>query len=234
MVKKHWPDAIIIGCFFHFKQAIRKYLIKLGFPEALVTKIVKPKGLIDLVFVLPLEDIRTIDSTGWFFIASKIDENTGDEDIDNFIQSDYGKTKLAEFYIFIRDTWLHKDIITLWSWNAAHVMAFGEQPQIVPKFRTNCVTVSYNNFFNGKQGVHPPLMQFIDKLTTETSRLVEKVSLLQSDDEDPIDYAEIQFLDIPHDYSDFEAPSTEVIRLTTKPCELLRRKSTRKRTTKKR
>mmetsp|Transcript_21180 Transcript_21180/g.31896 ORF Transcript_21180/g.31896 Transcript_21180/m.31896 type:complete len:92 (-) Transcript_21180:688-963(-) len=32
MVKKHWPDAIIIGCFFHFKQAIRKYLIKVGIP----------------------------------------------------------------------------------------------------------------------------------------------------------------------------------------------------------
>eukprot|EP00985_Skeletonema_marinoi_P024790 scaffold17576_cov73-Skeletonema_marinoi.AAC.1 len=60
MVKKHWPDANLVGCFFHFKQAIRQYLkSELCFPDKVVSLMMR-KGMIDLATVLPADDVNSI------------------------------------------------------------------------------------------------------------------------------------------------------------------------------
>ena len=64
----HFPEATLIGCLFHFKQALRRKMIKLGIPEEEV-KFVMQKGVIDLITVIPVEHLNP---KGTAFVAAKI------------------------------------------------------------------------------------------------------------------------------------------------------------------
>eukprot|EP00804_Cyclotella_cryptica_P014847 CCRYP_021233-RA/>CCRYP_021233-RA protein AED:0.19 eAED:0.19 QI:1615/0.57/0.5/1/0/0/8/0/352 len=56
-VSNHFAKADLIGCLFHFKQALRRKMIKLGIPEEEV-KFVMQKGVIDLITVIPVEHLN--------------------------------------------------------------------------------------------------------------------------------------------------------------------------------
>lgn len=214
MVKKHWPDAILVGCFFHFKQAIRKHLTsKLRFPEEVIGLMMKT-GMLDLATVLPAEDVRSIDGKGWLFIASRIESTpTGEKKADEWLSSFEGKTKLAEFWVYLRDFWLSPDVFDAWQWSDTLKMHEKDRPI----FRTNCYMESYNGLWNSKNTVHPRLPAFDENLHKETSRIMKKVDLVRSKDALPPDYGPIPFPTIPYDYDSFEMPSLEKFRLTSKP-----------------
>ena len=53
----HFPDAILIGCLFHFKQAIRRKLTILKFPDEEISFAMK-KGVIDLITIIPKEHLN--------------------------------------------------------------------------------------------------------------------------------------------------------------------------------
>ena len=80
-VRKCFPKALIVGCFFHFKQANRKKLQELGFPEEVISHIMS-WGVLDLITVLPKSDIKTIDSKGVLFVAMRIESGEGAEPIE--------------------------------------------------------------------------------------------------------------------------------------------------------
>jgi len=46
-----------VGCLFHFKQALRRRMEKLGIPEAEI-KFAMRKGEVDLLTVIPIEDLE--------------------------------------------------------------------------------------------------------------------------------------------------------------------------------
>ena len=50
-----FPDAIIIGCFFHFKQALKRQLGKMGIPEDQIHEAMRPGNLDELVALPPTE-----------------------------------------------------------------------------------------------------------------------------------------------------------------------------------
>ena len=52
----HFPEAKRIGCLFHFKQAARRKMKQLRFPDDEV-KFAMRKGVYDLVTVIPLEHL---------------------------------------------------------------------------------------------------------------------------------------------------------------------------------
>jgi hypothetical protein len=67
-VANHFSEADLIGCLFHFKQALRRKMINLGIPEEEV-KFAMQKGVIDLITVIPVEDLNP---KGTAFVATKI------------------------------------------------------------------------------------------------------------------------------------------------------------------
>jgi hypothetical protein len=66
-VANHFTEAEIIGCLFHFKQALCRKMIKLGIPDDEV-KYCMRKGIIDLLTAIPKDDL----TKGVNFIAAMI------------------------------------------------------------------------------------------------------------------------------------------------------------------
>ena len=127
--------------------------------------------MLDIVTVLPADDVRSINGKGWYYLAQLIDTTpTGDEKADEWIRSFEGKTKFAEFFIYVRDFWLQKDIFEIWSWADHLQMAPNERPL----FRTSCFMESYNKTWNDKHGVHPRLPAFVDTLIEEQKRILSR------------------------------------------------------------
>ena len=58
----------MIGCLFHWKQAIRRKIIKLGIPDDEV-KFAMRRGVIDLLTIVPKDEVHPIGTT---YVAAKI------------------------------------------------------------------------------------------------------------------------------------------------------------------
>ena len=213
MVKFHWPDAKLVGCYFHTKQAWRRKLTKLKFPEKLISMMMK-RGMLDLATVLPAADVRSINGKGWLFIAQLIDITpTGDDEADAWKLSFEGKTAFALFWTYVSDFWLQEEIFAIWSWADHLEMA----PEDRPLFRASCYIESYNKLWNDLHGVHPRLQPFVDTLIQEQQRILTRVENLRKKRHERTIYADLDFPKIPHEYGTFEAPSLKKMNLTTLP-----------------
>mmetsp|Transcript_22739 Transcript_22739/g.32493 ORF Transcript_22739/g.32493 Transcript_22739/m.32493 type:complete len:696 (-) Transcript_22739:100-2187(-) len=156
MTKKHWPRAHQIGCFFHFKQAMRRKLKNLGFPDKYVGNIMAP-GMLDLVTVLPAEDVSDIDGKGWFFISYLIDTPQADKEVEEWRSSPHGKTMIADFFFYIQGFWL--DILPTWNWAAFTSMKIEDEQgnTFMPRFRASAYIESYNGKIGTLEHPHPKL-----------------------------------------------------------------------------
>ena len=67
-VTNHFSEAEIIGCLFHFKQALCRKMIKIGIPEDEV-KFAMRKGVMDLITVIPKDELNPL---GVNFVAAMI------------------------------------------------------------------------------------------------------------------------------------------------------------------
>ena len=77
---------------------------------------------------------------------------------------------------------------------------------------------SYNKEWGEKFAVaHPSLAVFLNTVIAEQDRVYDNVNNLRNDRADPIKYGEIDYPQIPDDYSEFEMPSLKKINLTTRP-----------------
>ena len=65
-VKKYFPNAEIIGCYFHFLQAIRKHMISIGFPPEEI------KAAMECFFYMIVLPPNEIDEYGIDFIMMMI------------------------------------------------------------------------------------------------------------------------------------------------------------------
>lgn len=66
-VREQFP---VVGCLFHWKQALRRNVVHLRIPTDVVSDVMR-RGVIDVLTVIPPEDIV---SKGIPFVRSKIDE----------------------------------------------------------------------------------------------------------------------------------------------------------------
>ncbi len=65
--REHFPDAILVGCKFHFKQALRKKMLELGIPEGQIAFAMK-KGVLDVLLVIPPAQLKE----GVLYVRTKI------------------------------------------------------------------------------------------------------------------------------------------------------------------
>ena len=53
----HFPDAKLMGCLFHFKQAARRKMVDLGIPDSEI-KSAMARGVYDLLTVIPIDQLE--------------------------------------------------------------------------------------------------------------------------------------------------------------------------------
>ena len=69
--ENQFPEAGVIGCLFHWKQAIRWYLVsKLGFLKEEIGYAMK-QGVLDLLTIIPMDEVE---NTGIPFVRSLIEK----------------------------------------------------------------------------------------------------------------------------------------------------------------
>lgn len=209
MCKKHWPRAVLIGCFFHFKQALRRNLKdKLKIPDNVVSYLME-RGMLDLAAVLPADDVRSINSKGWLFIARLIAAPSGDTDVDKWMSSKEGKIKIAEFFAYVDKFWTAADILPLWNWSAFLEL----EEDVRPRFRTNCWMENYNGRWGREFSVpHPRLQVFVEVLQKEHARINALLDHLRKEHADPVVYGTPDWPKIPEEYDEFEVPSKKSLK----------------------
>ena len=143
--KTQYPEGILIGCFFHFKQAIRRKLIKFNIPMDVVHDLMKPGGLIELLTVIPIEEIERF---GIPFIRATFDE-TGQV------------TKFNAFWKYFCNTWLKK--YSPHSWNIhAIVNTDRMDAALILINRTNNALERFNRKLGDAfSRAHPNMVQFV-------------------------------------------------------------------------
>ncbi|KAE8964032.1 hypothetical protein PR001_g29186 [Phytophthora rubi] len=105
-IQKQFPNAEVIGCLFHFKQAVRRRMkTTYGIPDAEI-RIAMAKGVLDVLTVIdpkfvPLQGIRWVKKTiRTQCVAAGIA---------------YSRTKWKQFWGYFRATWLERYNIEDWN-----------------------------------------------------------------------------------------------------------------------
>ena len=63
----HFPDAKLMGCLFHFKQAARRKMVNLGIPDSVI-KFAMARGTYNLLTVIPIDQLEK----GVVYVRTKI------------------------------------------------------------------------------------------------------------------------------------------------------------------
>ncbi|KUF90247.1 hypothetical protein AM588_10002807 [Phytophthora nicotianae] len=154
VVKTQFPDSTIVGCLFHFKQALRRKMLKLKITEAEVN-LAMIDGCIDRLTVIRRLDIvfRGIPD-----VRRMIKRSCGYQGIQ------YSKDKWTKFWKYFKTTWIKKIVPAWWNTN-------GLGKDIVN--RTNNPLERYNRTLNDAFSVaHPDVTLFISVIEAQSREYV--------------------------------------------------------------
>lgn len=97
-VKEMRPDVTVVGSCFHFKQACRRRMVKLGIPEREID-ISMATGYLDMLVVIPRRKIAGADVD---YVKRATREQCARSSVP------YSESKWEQFWAYFRMTWLHK------------------------------------------------------------------------------------------------------------------------------
>ena len=144
------PVRSHIGCFFHLKQAWRKYLLEKCHIDRETVKFAMQVGMLDLMCVIPAEEVL---AHGIPYLRSIFGANLSKREHE----------KWEKFWQYFERQWMP----ILSSWNVAHLENDGEYYDIIN--RTNNGLERYNRHYNGLFPTKPDLFQFVRTLQNEPS-----------------------------------------------------------------
>jgi hypothetical protein len=122
-------DADLAGCFFHWKQAVRKKLLGFNIPKHIVSEPMAEDGLMELLTII---DINEIVSKGTPYIRA------------NCVHEVDYKDKFDLFWRYFVSTWLQR--YDPQTWNIHHIL--GRERPISIVNRTNNALERYNRELN--------------------------------------------------------------------------------------
>jgi hypothetical protein len=145
----------VVGCEFHWKQAIRRKLLELGVPRENVSELVGPNGLLHLLTEIPISDIE---KKGIPYIRAHYNEGQH-------------SSKFDSFWKYFVDTWMIKYDPEDWN-----IHGIGNDDVILN--RTNNPLESFNKQLNGRFTTHPGMVQYvmgIRELSAEYADLIANI-----------------------------------------------------------
>ena len=147
--KTQFGEGKMVGCLFHWKQAIRRRLLLLKIPEDLISKFIGKGGPLEVLCVIPINEIMT---KGISYVRSKTDEGSH-------------KEKFDSFWNYFKLTWMTK--YEPKTWNIHEIISNEDADMLVN--RTNNACESFNRRLNEKIGHAHPTMQILIKVINEIS-----------------------------------------------------------------
>jgi hypothetical protein len=172
-VQDQFPEAFVVGCLFHWKQALRKRLVNLRVPADQINKAME-RGVLDLLTVVREE---------------KVDEAI--IYVKTLIPTHKTTTLWNKFWKYFRETWMKK--FPFHTWN---ISAMTSQ-NVTLLNRTNNPLESYNRFFGEKFDVnYPDLLHFVEVTKEEAIETLRRYNDVRGGIEEaparpPVSYPEI-------------------------------------------
>ncbi|EGZ15863.1 hypothetical protein PHYSODRAFT_508713 [Phytophthora sojae] len=180
-VLEQFPTANLVGCLFHWKQALRRKMLELRLPEDQIKDALSP-GKLDTLTVIPEDQIT---EKGVRYVRSIVDE-TG------------AKTKWNTFWKYFLKTWTQRFDVT--TWNVHEMVRCGVD--IVN--RTNNPLEKYNRDFASRVGTHPSLLTFIEGTKQEAARYLQRIDDIKKGLQTAPQHAPPVVPGIPAGYADFK------------------------------
>jgi hypothetical protein len=180
-IKKEFNNPPIIGCLFHWKQALRRKLLVNGIPRNVITLLMDKKGLINLLTVIPIAEIE---NKGIPYIRS------------NFNEGVYSK-HFDKFWSYFTHTWL--GIYPPCDWNIHGILRFNSNTIIN---RTNNPLERFNRRLNSsfKKGTKPSLVHFVTKIREISDSDVNTYLRVKNGDSNAFPHQDLSVFKIPQDY----------------------------------
>ena len=193
--------GVHVGCFFHLKQAWRKYLLekcKFSYDEI---KDAMKVGALDMLCIIPRDEIEKY---GIPFLRSKFEDGADHDSVE----------KWDIFWKYFGKQWL--PIVE--SWNI--IDENGETLEI--RNHTNNAIESYNRRFNGLFTSKPSLIVFVQIVEEESRKQFTRLDEIRTGKARPSELLEVSIPSVNEGYAPFKA------RLNKKKKEASRKKSAKK------
>lgn len=174
-----------IGCFFHLKQAWRKYLLEKCHIDRETVKVAMQVGMLDLLCVIPADEVS---AHGIPYLRSIFGANLSVRELE----------KWEKFWQYFERQWMP----ILSSWNVAHLENDGECYDVIN--RTNNGLERYNRHYNGLFLTKPDLFQFVRILQQETRNQVQKIDDVRKGRRKEVERDEVTIPQIPIGYYSFK------------------------------
>lgn len=183
------PKVPVVGCLFHWKQALYKKLTKsLSIPPAVALQLVGSEGMINMLAGIPIEDVEKY---GVPFLMNHFKE----------LQVTY--PKLEEFWKYFVKQWIDKcpqwnvhDLLVGQTFASAHNM---DEVTIIN--RTNNPLERYNKEMKEMfPNAHPKMVDFVQAIREEASRYVIYLENVLRFKEKPNNHKSVTSPHIPDEY----------------------------------
>jgi hypothetical protein len=184
--KWDFPEALQMGCIFHWKQALRRKLLELRLPKQLISAFLGPAGLINILTVVPLEEIE---SKAIPYIRANFDEGPH-------------VAKFDIFYNYILKTWMKRYDPKLWNLHHIHTN-YSEEDILIN--RTNNPIERFNRTMNEHFPTpHPTVVNFVQTINEIANGYVTLLHNIKKRKTQPPVHSPVPIPCVPEDYSCFD------------------------------
>jgi hypothetical protein len=154
-VQQQFPNADVVGCFFHFKQVLRRRMKNERITEVEISIAMEP-GVLDILTVI---DPDLVDPKGLAWVKADIKRRCV---VKGCV---YSRVEWRSFWAYFRRTWLERYFINEWN-------VFGIADTVVA--RTNNPLERFNREMNAAFKPHPNLRQLVATIARMSTAYARK------------------------------------------------------------